>query len=365
MAKLTFNNSNDLFFKSLKRSVEAYFKENGIRKTGNWKLYLKTIVLIPLAILTYVSLLTFPLPAAPALLLCAVLGILIASIGFNVMHDACHGSYSDKKWVNNIMSLTMNALGGNAFLWKQKHNILHHTYTNIQGLDDDIAQSKLLRQSPSQEWMPIHKYQHLYLTAAYSLSLFLWVGFNDFKKYFFGRINTTPLPPMKRQEHFIFWISKFCYAIFYIAIPIYFVGFLPWLAGYVTMMTVAGIVLSYTFQLAHAVEGPEFESAGIEDKMLETEWAVHQIKTTANFSPNNKVISWFVGGLNFQIEHHLFPRISHVHYGALSKIVKEHCEKFNLPYHSFSNVKEALASHVRTMKKLGQNEWEPKLKATG
>jgi linoleoyl-CoA desaturase len=131
------------------------------------------------------------------------------------------------------------------------------------------------------------------------------------------------------------------------------------------MMTVAGIVLSYTFQLAHAVEGPEFESAGIEDKMLETEWAVHQIKTTANFSPNNKVISWFVGGLNFQIEHHLFPRISHVHYGALSKIVKEHCEKFNLPYHSFSNVKEALASHVRTMKKLGQNEWEPKLKATG
>jgi linoleoyl-CoA desaturase len=354
MAKVAFNNSNNLFFQSLKKSVEAYFKENGLKKTGNWKLYSKTIILIPAAISLYISLLVFQLPVVIALLLCALLGLAISSIGFNVMHDACHGSYSSKKWLNNLLGLSLNALGGNAFFWKQKHNIMHHTYTNIEGVDDDIAQSKLLRQSPTQEWLSIHRYQHIYLTLAYSLSLFMWVGVRDFKKYFTKRIHNTPLPPMDKKEHVTFWASKVLYAVFYVLIPILCVGPVAWLIGYLTMSMVAGIVLSYVFQLAHAVEGPEFDSVGMDDKMIETEWAVHQIKTTANFSPKNKVISWFVGGLNYQIEHHLFPRISHIHYPRLSKIVQDHCQQFQLPYHSFPRLRMAVASHVRTMKKLGQ-----------
>ena len=354
MAKVTFNNSNNLFFQSLKKSVEAYFREKRIKKTGNWRLYTKTLVLIPAAIGIYVSLLAFQMPAAVSLILCALLGLAISSIGFNVMHDACHGSYSGKKWVNETLGLTLNALGGNAFFWKQKHNILHHTYTNIEGADDDIAQSKLLRQSPTQKWMPIHRYQHIYLTLAYSLTLFMWWSMRDFEKYFPRKIHNTPLQPMDQREHVTFWLSKLLYVAFYIVVPILFVGWLPWLIGYLTMGIVAGIVLSYVFQLAHAVEGPEFDSVGMNDKVIESEWAVHQIKTTANFSPRNKVLSWFVGGLNFQIEHHLFPRISHIHYPALSEIVQAHCKQFNLPYHCFPNLRMAVASHVRTMKQLGQ-----------
>ena len=132
------------------------------------------------------------------------------------------------------------------------------------------------------------------------------------------------------------------------------IGFIPWLLGFAVMGIVAGIVLAYTFQLAHAVEGPEFDTVGIDDKLIENEWAVHQVKTTANFSPGNKVITWMVGGLNYQVEHHLFPRISHIHYPAISKIVRAHCEQFNIPYHSFPKLSQALASHMRTMKKLGQ-----------
>lgn len=354
MAKVTFNNSNNLFFQSLKKSVEFYFKEKGIKKTGNWQLYSKTLILIPAAVGIYVSLLTLSMPVLLSLFLCAMLGLAIASIGFNVMHDACHGSYSTKKWVNEILGLSLNALGGNAFFWKQKHNILHHTYTNIEGADDDIAQSKLLRQSPTQKWMPIHRYQHLYLTLAYSLTLFMWWSMRDFEKYFTLKIHNTPLQPMDKKEHFRFWISKVLYIVFYIVIPILCVGWLPWLIGYLTMGIIAGVVLSYVFQLAHAVEGPEFDSVGMDDKMIESEWAVHQIKTTANFSPHNKIISWFVGGLNFQVEHHLFPRISHVHYPALSRIVQEQCKAFNLPYHCFPTISMAVASHVRTMKLLGQ-----------
>lgn len=354
MGKVTFNNTNNKFFQSLKQSVDTYFKESALKKTGNWRLYTKTLVLIPAAMLIYISLLTFSMPVIVSLLLCAVFGVILASIGFNIMHDACHGSYSSRKWVNSLLGLSLNLIGGNSFMWKQKHNIIHHTYTNIEGADDDIAQSKLLRQSPTQKWMPIHRYQHIYLTLAYSLMLFMWVGVKDFKKYFSKKINNTPLQPMNRKEHITFWVSKVLYLVFYILIPIFILGPLQWLIGFVIMGIVTGIVISYVFQLAHAVEGPEFDSVGMNDKMIETEWAIHQLRTTANFAPRNKFLSWWVGGLNFQVEHHLFPRISHVHYPALSKIVKEHCQRFKLPYHCFPNMRLAVVSHIRTMKELGK-----------
>jgi len=356
MAKVSFNNSNQAFFTSLKKAVDLYFASQQIKKTGNYKLYLKTVVLIPAAIAIYCCLLLVHMPITVSLLLCVLLGGILASIGFNVMHDACHGSYSSKKWVNATLGLTLNALGGNAFFWKQKHNILHHTYTNIAGVDDDIAQSKLLRQSPAQEWMPIHQYQHLYLPFAYSLTIFMWVGMRDFDKYFKKRIHNTPIQKMDLQEHIIFWLSKIMYIAFYVVIPILFVGWLPWLIGYVTMGLVMGLILAFVFQLAHAVEGPEFSAVGLEDKVIETEWAVHQIKTTANFAPKDKLLSWLVGGLNFQVEHHLFPRISHIHYPALSKIVQEQCRQFNLPYHSFPTMSRAVVSHVRIMKHLGNKD---------
>ncbi|RYZ00847.1 MAG: acyl-CoA desaturase [Chitinophagaceae bacterium] len=358
MAKVTFDNTNNQFFRSLRQSVDAYFKETGLSKTGGWRLHHKALVLFPAGIALYSVLLLDLLPAFPALVACGLLGLVISSLGFNVMHDACHGSYSGRKWVNNLMGLTMNVLGGNAFFWKQKHNIIHHTYTNIEGLDDDIAQSKWLRQSPTQPWIRVHSYQHLYLTLAYGLSLMHWVAFRDFVKYFSGRVHNTPLPAMDLGEHVIFWISKAFYYFVYIILPIMVLGPLPWLAGYVTMNFVAGVVLSYTFQLAHAVEGPEFESVGDEDRVIGTEWAVHQLRTTANFAPRNRFVNWFVGGLNYQVEHHLFPRISHIHYPALSPIVQEHCRRFGIPYHSFPTVSAAIASHLRTMKRLGQGATE-------
>ena len=358
-AKVTFNNNNSQFFQTLKKSVDDYFKTNKLKKTGDWRLYSKTLILVPSAITLYVVLLTVTMPVALSLFLCALLGLVISSIGFNIMHDSCHGAYSSKKWVNNILGLSLNAIGGNAFFLKQKHNILHHTYTNIQGVDDDIAQSKLLRQSPTQEWWPIHQYQHIYLPIAYSMTIFMWVGLRDFEKYFTKRIHNTAIQPMSRQEHWIFWLSKIWYAIVYVVIPIWVVGFLPWLIGFVTMGIVLSLFIAFVFQLAHAVEGPEFSAAGLEDKVIETEWAIHQIKTTANFAPDNKIVNWVVGGLNYQVEHHLFPRISHIHYTAISKIVRQQCKDYNLPYHSFPTVTAALKSHFHTMKLFGQKDYVP------
>ncbi len=357
MPKATYNNKNAVFFKSLKIAVEEYFTNNQLEKTGNWSLFWKTIILIPVAIAIYFIILTVSIPTWMVLVLCGLFGTILAFIGFNVMHDACHGSYSSRKWVNEVLGLSLNALGGNAFFWKQKHNIIHHTYTNIDGIDDDIAKSPFIRMCSTQKWVPAHRIQHIYLPFLYMLGSIFWIFVKDFENYFKKMVYTTPLKKMDRKEHLIFWISKAFYLIVYIIIPITVFGFLPWLLGFLIMHFTMGFTLSIVFQLAHVVEETEFEFVG-EDAdnyiYIESEWAVHQIKTTANFAPKNKIISWFVGGLNYQIEHHLFPRISHVHYPQLSAIVAQKCEEFDLTYNSIPTMRQAVVSHFRFIKSLGQ-----------
>jgi linoleoyl-CoA desaturase len=355
MSKVTFNNKNNVFYETLNTSVKNYFSEKQLKQTGNVKLYIKALTLIPSAIILYIWLVFYTPTAWVALPLCGLLGFVLASIGFNVMHDACHGSYSSKKWVNNILGLTLNAMGGNAFIWKQKHNIVHHTYTNIDGIDDDIAKAPVIRQCESQVKVKAHRYQHIYSVIVYALSSVLWVFLMDLTKYFSQKIHNTALQNMDRKEHLVFWFSKAMYLIFYVGIPIYYVGFLPFLAGFFMMHAVMGLTLAIVFQLAHVVEDTEFlVTDGDKDMKVEEAWAIHQVKTTANFATHNKIISWFVGGLNFQIEHHLFPRVSHVHYPELSKIVKSTCEKYGVKYTDYPTMTQAVMSHFRFMKQLGR-----------
>ena len=355
MTKVTFNNKERAFYSSLKYSVDSYFEQNKLKATGNPALYIKSIVLIPGAILIYLSLIFFTMPWVAGVLLSGLLGFILASIGFNVMHDACHGSYSSRKWVNNLMGLSLNALGGNAFIWKFKHNILHHTYPNVDGVDDDIAKSPLIRQCNSQKWFPAHRFQHIYVVLVYAITSFAWVFIMDFNKYFKGKIIDTPLQKMSTKEHVIFWGSKLLYLLFYIAIPVLMVGWQKWAIGFISLNVVLGFTLAIVFQLAHVVEDAKFESVASGDSIkIADEWAVYQVKATANFATENKIVSWFVGGLNFQVEHHLFPRVSHVHYHALNKIVKQQCLQFNVAYNEFPTMAKAVASHFRMMKEFGK-----------
>ncbi len=353
MYKVTFNNKNKAFFNTLKTAVDAYFTENKLKRTGNWRLYLKTAILIPASVILYISLLVFPMHWALGLTLCALLGFAMASIGFNVMHDACHGSFSSRSWVNETWGLSNNALGGNAFLWKLKHNIIHHTYTNVDGVDDDINNMPFMRECSTQPWRPMHRYQSYYMFILYGFTA-AFMYLMDYVKYFSKKVFTTPLKPMDLKEHIIFWVSKLIYVLIFIVIPISVVGWQAWLPGYFVMQFVLGFTLAIVFQLAHVVEHAEFAAAGIEPKRIEDEWAIHQVKTTANFAAKNQIVTWLVGGLNFQIEHHLFPRISHIHYPAISKIVKEICVQFNINYNYFPTMTAAVVSHYRIMKELGR-----------
>lgn len=356
MPKVTFNNKNAVFYISLKKAVDQYFNDNNILRSGNWKLYTKTIVLFTAAISLYLILLFAPISGGLKLVSSGLFGLTLAFIGFNVMHDACHGAYSNKKWVNDLLGLTLNALGGNAFFWKQKHNIIHHSYPNVDGVDDDIAKSPFIRMCSTQKWAPPHKFQFIYVPFLYMLGSIFWIFLKDFQNYFQKKVHTTPINNLSRKESRIFWISKSLYVVFYMVLPILILGFGPWILGFLVMHFTMGFALSIVFQLAHVIEETEFEfiaEDAIDTLQLESEWAVHQIKTTGNFAPKSKIISWFVGGLNFQVEHHLFPRVSHIHYPAISGIVEEKCKEFNLNYISIPTMGQAINSHFRLLKELG------------
>ncbi len=356
MPRVTYNNKQAIFYPALKKEINAYFLEKNIKKTGSRPLYVKTIILLTLSLLLYGLLLFVPMPGILGILLSGLLGFSLALVGFNVMHDACHGSYSGNKKVNEILGYTLNLIGANNFLWKHKHNIIHHTYTNVDGKDDDIAKSPFIRMCSTQKWVSFHRIQHLYLPFLYAVSSLYWILWQDFFKYFTQKTYTSKLPEMSRKEHRIFWISKACYVFFYIALPIMIHGWLDWLIAFLILNIVLGLATSIVFQLAHVVEETEFVYVGIDDAVvIENEWAVHQVKTTANFSPGNKVATYLLGGLNYQVEHHLFPRICHIHYPFISEIVRKKCEEFNLPYLSTPSFFKALSSHFKLIKRLGLN----------
>ena len=354
--KVTFNNKQKDFFNALKQEVDAYFEKHQIRKTGNWKLYAKAMILIPSALLIYFVLLTTPMHWGLSLLLWILFGFNMAAIGFNVMHDACHGSFSTRNWVNYLFGLTNNFLGGNAFLWKLKHNIIHHTYTNIDGVDDDINNMPFIRQCTTQQWKPMHRFQTAYMFLLYGFtSLFMF--FMDYVKYFSKKIHTTPLKKMDKWEHLVFWAGKLFFIFFYILLPVYLLGWSQGLIGLFISQFTMGLTLAIVFQLAHVVEHAEFEAAGVDPVKIENEWAIHQVKTTANFAFTNKIATWFLGGLNYQIEHHLFPRISHIHYPAISRIVQDTCAQFGLNYLYFPTTCAAVVSHVRFMNQMGKKPY--------
>lgn len=354
MITYKFDNMGKTFFKTLKEKVDAYFLNNNIHPAGNRKLYAKSILQVFSAAALYVLLVFFTPGSLPAILLCVILGFNLAVIGFNVMHEGGHQSFSKYKWVNDISAYFLNVLGGISYYWKIKHNINHHTYTNIEGMDSDIDVKPFMRLHEGQPWRPYHRFQHLYWVALYGVSYLAWVFYEDFVKYFShkapGNSSDRKLP---LREHVIFWFTKIMYVASYIIIPIMMVGFLPWLFGFLIITTVCGLTTSIVFQLAHVVQGTQFHMPANHATEGKQEWAVHQIVSTANFATSSRSLHWLLGGLNFQIEHHLFPRISHIHYPVISNYVKQACDKAGVTYHEYKSMAAAIISHLALLRKLG------------
>lgn len=354
MATPKFSTVSNSFHAELKKRINQYFQQTEKPFTGNSVLYSKAIILLLSFSFIYIHLVFFTPATIWAILECVLLGLVGAAIGFNIMHDGAHGSFSKKKWVNNIAAFTLSLLGGSTFMWNMKHNVIHHAYTNIDGVDDDIDIKPWMRMSTTQPKLRLHKYQHIYFWFLYSFLYIFWIFLLDYQKYFKQRIGAMPLKKMSTADHITFWSFKVMYLFLFIGLPIYRLGFVDWLVGFIIFGIVTGLVISIVFQLAHTVEHTHFPMPDDATGKLSDEWAVHQLKTTANFAPKSKLISWYVGGLNFQIEHHLFPKISHVHYPAISKIVKQACAEYGVPYIEYAKMRYAIASHVHFLKQMGR-----------
>lgn len=352
------NKQSPEFFKELSKRVNQYFKSNNISKYGNWNMKFKTIFMLTLYIAPFVLMVTGVITNTWLIVLMwALMGFGLAGIGLSVMHDACHGSYSKNKRINNILGSVLQILGGSDLNWKIQHNVLHHTFTNIDGFDEDIDTNGLMRFSPNQERKKFHKYQAFYAPFLYGLMTFFWVVIKDFqgliRYHKRGLLQSQGVkfgPSMTKLV-----LSRIVYLGVILTLPILFVN-IPWwgtLLCFFMMHFIGGLILALIFQPAHVINDTEFVVPN-ENLSVENHWAIHQMKTTANFANKSVWFSWFVGGLNYQVEHHLFPNICHVHYRKISKIVKSTAEEYGVPYYAEKTFFGALTNHFSMINKLGR-----------
>jgi linoleoyl-CoA desaturase len=357
--KIRFNGQQGLsFFVTVRQRIDTYFTQASISRHANTAMWLKTVFFLGVFLLLY-GLLLSGLPGVWGMLGMAVgLGMFAAFIGFNVSHDAIHGAFSANPKVNRILGMSFYLLGANPYLWNITHNVVHHTYTNIAGHDEDIEIAPgLIRIDEEDKVNRIQRFQHLYGFLLYSLASLSWVFRKDYIKFFQSRIGQrTNIHP--RQEYFNLFFYKGLYYVLFLLLPMLVLD-IPWwqvIVGFVVMHLTEGFILGLVFQLAHIVEGTGFPVPDTQGNIEET-WAVHQLQTTANFAPRSGLAAFLFGGLNHQIEHHLFPKVCHIHYPALSAIVRQTAREFNLPYIENRSFFSALQSHYRMLRKLGRDAY--------
>lgn len=356
--RITFNTKDrPEFVKELRKRVNSYFKENNISKNANTSMVIKTIAMICIYFVPY-FLVIFNVFQNPWIVfgLWLIMGLGMAGIGFSIMHDANHGAYSKNKNVNKYLGYLINLVGGSSVNWKIQHNVLHHTYTNIHNYDEDLNSDPLMRFSPDQKRRKAHKFQQFYAWFLYGLITISWTIKKDFIQLerYKGKDLLKTQSITYGNAFTRLMLAKIFYYSYVLALPM-LLSSQPWwltLVFYFLMHFVCGLVISVIFQLAHVVSETSFPKPD-ETGTMENNWAIHQLYTTANFAKKNLPLSWFIGGLNYQIEHHLFPNICHIHYRKISKIVKSTAKDFNLPYYQ-NSFWGAVSSHAKMLAKLGK-----------
>jgi linoleoyl-CoA desaturase len=360
MSKIRFiDTQQSEFFATVKKRVDVYFKENNLSKNANGLMYFKTVLFLGGLIIFYSLIMSNQFSPMVMWGFAVLLGMCAAFIGFNICHDAIHGAYSSNPKVNKRYSYLFNIIGANAYVWSITHNMIHHTYTNIPGHDEDIEVAPgLVRLSPHEKRNKIQKFQHYYAFILYGLASLSWVFRKDYKKFFQKKIGGFDNTNHPKGEVFNLFFFKGLYYIVFIVLPLVFISNITWwqfIIGFVSMHFAEGLVLGLVFQLAHVVEGTDFPYTNQEGN-IEEAWAVHQMQTTANFARKSWLATFLCGGLNMQVEHHLFPKVCHVHYRVISDIVKATAEEFNVPYIENETFFGALKSHFIMLKKFARME---------
>ncbi len=348
--------SDDPFTTTVKARVDAYFRDNGISLHWNGLMLFKSAFYLGGFLGSYAAILSGRFGDIAMLGFCVLMGVFTAGIGFNVGHDAIHGGYSQNPLLAKLMSHSFTLIGANVYNWNISHNIVHHTYTNIAEADGDLHTVPVLRLSPSAAWKPYHRYQHFYAYFLYSLSSLMWVTRKDYRHFFERRLVMYQKPSRPPAiEYFVLFGGKAAYYFMTLALPVIVLGLPVWkvLSGFLAMHLAAGFSLAMVFSIGHMVEGTALPSLD-DGNSIHDSWTAHQVRTSANFGVKYpQLTNWFCGGLNFQIEHHLFPRVCHIHYPQIAPIVKQTAEEFGIRYTEFPTLLDGIASHHRWLKQQG------------
>lgn len=350
-------NSNEKeFARTLRKRVQDYFTENKITIYGNARMYFKSIVMVGLYMTPFVIILTVPLSPLAAVGMAVLIGIGAAGVGMSVMHDGAHGSYSSKAWLNDLAAFTMFLLGSNTLNWKIQHNVLHHTFTNMFDLDPDVSTKAIIRLNEQAPLKKYHRFQQYYSFFLYGLMTFL--------RFFgeFGVLLKNHRTGILKEQHADFKLelvkliaTKVMYLAIVFGLPLLLTDYTFWqvLLGFIVMQVTAGMIMSTVFQMAHVVEGT-YQPLPDKNNIIHCEWVVHQLRSTSDFGRKNGLLSWYIGGLDYQVEHHLFPNICHIHYPAIAPIVEATAKAFGINYNLKPAFRHALVSHFRRLRELGR-----------
>lgn len=342
------------FQREVQSRVEARLAALDRCRDGGWRIYLKTALLLLWSGASYAALVAWARSGWQAVPLAASLGLALAAIGFNIAHDGNHGSFSTSRLVNRAMGGMLDLLGGSSYVWRFKHNVFHHSYTNIEGLDDDIDLGALCRMSRHQPHRSYHRFQHLYMWLLYGFIVPKWQLYDDFAAVAAGRLGGNPFPRPRGGELALFVGGKLAFLTLAFAIPLLSHPLWQVVVAYAGVGLVQGLSLSIVFQLAHSNEETCAFSAREPEDIARREWAVHQVETTANFARRSRLLTWYVGGLNHQIEHHLFPRLSHVHLPVIADVVEQLCREHGVRYRVQPSFWRAVASHHSWLRSMGR-----------
>jgi linoleoyl-CoA desaturase len=341
------------FRRDLENGVEAYFASTGLGRRGGARMVVKTLTIFMWLVASYLALVFLASTWWQALACVTSLALAMAGVGFCVMHDGNHGAYSSSGRVNKLAALSLNLLGGCAYFWHFKHNIAHHTYTNITGSDDDFNVGVAGRLSPRDRHRPFHRFQHLYIWGLYAMLALEWQTTGDFRSMAKPGVASTNVARPRGWEQVYFWIGKAVFYTLAFVIPLQRHDVLPVVGTYLFGAAVLGLTMATVFQLAHCVQEARFPNPSPTSLRMDQEWSAHQVETTVDFARDNALLTWYLGGLNFQIEHHLFPKVCHLHYPALSPIVEKICRDHGVRHFSHASMRAAFRSHVRFLRQLG------------
>jgi linoleoyl-CoA desaturase len=350
--RLKFDGDN-AFQVEVRRRVAEYFRTTGRPERDCWQMYVKTAILLACFAASFVLLVFVAQAWWQALPLAVLLGLATAAIGFNVQHDGGHHAYSDRPWVNKLMAMTLDLTGGSSYFWHWKHGVFHHTYANVTGHDTDVDIGLFGRLTPHQKRLGFHRWQHYYLWPLYGFLAIKWQLYDDFRDVITGRMAGHRVPRPRGRQLALFLAGKVTFLSLAFGLPLLFHPVWVVALYYGVTALVLGAVMSVVFQLAHCVEEAEFPLPQGEGR-IENAWGVHQVETTVDFARGSRPVAWLLGGLNYQIEHHLFPRICHVNYPAVSKVVEATCRDFGVKYTEHSSVRAGLASHFRWLRRMGR-----------